>query len=377
MQEHQTDMSVPTETSTAALFRPFSIKDLLLSNRIVMAPMTRSKSPAGIPGQNVAAYYRRRAEGGVGLIVTEGTYVPHPVAGVYPDVPHFYGEQSLAGWKQVAEEVHCAGGKIFPQLWHVGLVPASNGAFRPGAVSPSGFAKPGVKIAEPMTQRDIDDVIRAFGEAGRSAQRLGFDGVEIHGAHGYLLDQFFWGGTNQRTDGYGGDLVARTRFAVEVIREVRSQVGPEFPVCLRFSQWKLQDYNAKLAQSPAELERFLAPLSAAGVDLFHCSQRRYWDPEFEGSSLNLAGWTKKLTGKPTITVGSITLNEEFTQTFRSAEGASVTGIDELLERLDREEFDLVAIGRSLIVNSTWPAIVRRGAFGELLPYQRDVLAQLV
>ncbi len=261
------------------------------------------------------------------------------------------GEQSLAGWKQVAEEVHRAGGKIFPQLWHVGLVPASGGNFRPGAMGPSGLAKPGQKLTEPMTQRDIDDVIRAFGEAARSALRLGFDGVEIHGAHGYLLDQFFWEGTNQRTDGYGGDLVARTRFAAEVIREVRHQVGPEFPLCLRFSQWKLQDYNAKLAQSPAELERFLAPLAAAGVDLFHCSQRRYWEPEFEGSSLNLAGWTKKLTGKPTITVGSITLNEEFTQTFRSAETASVTGIDELLERLEREEFDLVVIGRSLIVNS--------------------------
>jgi len=228
-----------------------------------------------------------------------------------------------------------------------------------------------------MTQRDIDDVIRAFGEAARSAQQLGFDGVEIHGAHGYLLDQFFWDGTNRRSDGYGGDLAARGRFAVEVIGEIRSQVGPEFPLCLRFSQWKLQDYTAKLAQNPAELERFLAPLAAAGVDLFHCSQRRFWEPEFEGSSLNLAGWTKKLTGKPAITVGSITLNEDVTQTFRSSDTASVTGIDELLERLERDEFDLVAIGRSLIVNPSWPAVVQRGAIHDLLPYQRDVLAQLV
>jgi 2,4-dienoyl-CoA reductase-like NADH-dependent reductase (Old Yellow Enzyme family) len=370
-------MSNLIESHAAPLFQPFRIKNLILSNRIVMAPMTRSKSPGGIPGPEVAAYYRRRAEGGVGLIITEGTYVPHPAAGVYPDVPHFYGEQPLAGWKRVVEEVHQAGGKIFPQLWHVGLAPGSGGTFAPGAMGPSGLAKPGVKISEPMTQRDIDDVVRAFGESARSAERLGFDGVEIHGAHGYLLDQFFWDGTNQRTDSYGGDLAARTRFAVEVIREVRSQVSPDFPVCLRFSQWKLQDYNAKLAQSPAELERFLAPLAAAGVDLFHCSQRRFWEPEFEGSSLNLAGWTKKLIGRPTITVGSITLNEEFTQTFRSAETAAVTGIDELLERLEREEFDLVAIGRSLIVNPSWPALVRRCAFDELLPYQRDVLAQLV
>ena len=279
--------------------------------------------------------------------------------------------------ERVAEEVHHAGGRIFPQLWHVGLVPAPDGTFRSGAVGPSGLAKVGVKVTEPMTQQDIDNVIRAFGEAAASAERLEFDGVEIHGAHGYLLDQFFWDVTNRRTDGYGGDLPARTRFAVEVIREIRSRVSQEFSVCLRFSQWKLQDYNAKLAQSPAELDRFLAPLTAAGVDLFHCSQRRFWEPEFEGSSLNLAGWTKKLTGKPTITVGSVTLNQEFTQSFGSPETAAVTGNDELLERLEHEEFDLVAIGRSLIVNPSWPAVVQRGAIQELLPFQRDVLAQLV
>jgi 2,4-dienoyl-CoA reductase-like NADH-dependent reductase (Old Yellow Enzyme family) len=370
-------MSDLTESRTSLLFRPFAIRNLVLPNRIVMAPMTRSKSPDGIPGPDVAAYYRRRAEGGVGLIVTEGTYVPHPAAGFYPGVPHFYGEQSLAGWKRVVDEVHRAGGKVFPQLWHVGLTPAADGKIHTGAIGPSGLANRSEKITEPMTQQDIDNVVRAFGEAALSARQLGFDGVEIHGAHGYLLDQFFWDGTNQRTDGYGGDLVARTRFAVEVIREVRSQVGPEFPICLRYSQWKQQDYNAKLAQNLGELERFLAPLTAAGVDLYHCSQRRFWEPEFEGSPLNLAGWTRKLTGKPTVTVGSITLNQDVTRTFQTAESAAATGIDELLERLEREEFDLVAIGRSLIVNPSWPQIVQRGAIDELRPYQRDVLAQLI
>ncbi len=369
-------MSPFTDIHTAPLFKPFRMKNLNLPNRIVMAPMTRCKSPLGIPGEDVAAYYRRRAEGGVGLIITEGTYIQHPAAGSYPDVPHFYGEQSLAGWKQVVDQVHQAGGKIFPQIWHVGLTPAYDGTFRPGAIGPSGLASPGVTMAEPMTQKDIDAVVRAFGDAAASAQQLGFDGVEIHGAHGYLLDQFLWEGTNQRTDGYGGDLVARTRFAVEVIQAVRSQVSPDFPICLRFSQWKLQDFSAKLAHSPAELERLLAPLTAAGVDIFHCSQRRFWEPEFDGSSLNLAGWTRILTGKPTMTVGSITLNQEFTQAFQSSETANTTGIEELLERLEREEFDLVAVGRSLIVNPSWPTIVHRGEIDKLLPFQRDVLAQL-
>ena len=114
-------MSHLADNLAAPLFKRFAVKNLTLANRIVMAPMTRCKSPQGIPRADVAAYYRRRAEGGVGLIITEGTYIQHPVSGSYPDVPLFYGEESLDGWKHVVEEVHQAGGKIFPQIWHVGF----------------------------------------------------------------------------------------------------------------------------------------------------------------------------------------------------------------------------------------------------------------
>jgi 2,4-dienoyl-CoA reductase-like NADH-dependent reductase (Old Yellow Enzyme family) len=362
---------------TSALFEPFHIKNLTLANRIVMAPMTRSKSPGHVPGPDVAAYYRRRAEGGVGLIITEGTYPPHPGAGVDPNVPNFHGEQALAGWKRVAGEVHQAGGKIMPQLWHVGLMFQANEKPGPDSTGPSGIAKPGEKITEPMTQAQIRAAVRAYGEAAASAQRLGFDGVEIHGAHGYLIDQFFWEVTNLRTDAYGGDMVARTRFAVEVIEEVRRNVTADFPVVLRYSQWKQHDFAAKLARTPGELERFLEPLCKAGVDMFHCSTRRFWDPEFEGSNLNLAGWTKKLTGKPTITVGSVTLNQDLMVSFRSQEVMAVTGIDELIQRLENKEFDLVAVGRALIANPAWPQQIQRGALNELRPFQRDILAQLV
>lgn len=349
------------------LFEPFTLGHLTLPNRIVMAPMTRSFSPNGIPGPDVAAYYRRRAEGGVGLIMTEGTYPPHPAAGFDPRVPHFYGDEALAGWREVARGVHAAGGKIFPQLWHVGMVFGGPYGTPPEGVTPVGAS---------MTQPQIDEAVDAYATAAASAKQLGFDGVELHGAHGYLIDQFFWDGTNQRTDKYGGDLVSRTRFAVEVIQEVRRRIGPEFPLCLRFSQWKLQDYDARLARTPSELEAFLTPLADAGVDLFHCSQRRFWQPEFGDSTLNLAGWTKKLTGKPTITVGSVTLGDEFVKSFRTDETAAVTGIDELLERLARGEFDLVAIGRSLISNPTWPQKVRTDALNELLPFHRSALAEL-
>lgn len=361
-----------------ALFKPFSYGLLTLPNRIVMAPMTRSKSPGRVPGPDVAAYYRRRAEGGVGLIVTEGTYIAHPTAGFDASVPDFCGDAALAGWRQVAEQVHSAGGKIMPQLWHVGVNYGVNSVVDGGVqpIGPSGLRKPGDVTGRAMTQKDIDEVVAAYGISARAAKETGFDGIELHGAHGYLIDQFFWEGTNQRTDRYGGDLLARTRFAVEVIEEVRRAVGPDFPLILRFSQWKLHDYDVKLARTPEELERFLAPLVNAGVDIFHCSQRRFWEPEFAGSTLNLAGWTKKLSGKPTITVGSVSLNEEFMTSFRTETTATITGLDELLERLNRGEFDLVAIGRALIVNPEWPTQVRNGELANLLPFNRTALAQL-
>jgi len=364
--------------TTDPLFQPFTLVNLTLRNRIVMAPMTRSKSPGGVPGNDVAVYYRRRAEGGVGLIVTEGTSIPHPAAVFYPDVPRFYGDDALAGWKQVVEEVHAVGGVIFPQLWHVGVMRDPSHPLPAGVqpVSPSGLRVPGEKSGVAMTLGDIDAVIRAYGEAAASAKRLGFDGLEIHAAHGYLIDQFFWEGTNQRTDRFAGSIAARTTFAVEVLREVRRAVGPGFPVVLRFSQWKLQDYTAKLATTPQELEQLLNPLVDAGVDAFHCSSRRFWDAEFEGSNLNLAGWTKKSTGLPTVTVGSVTLNEEFMTTFRSEEGAAVTGLDELVERLARGEFDLVALGRALIMNPDWPKQVQSGRLSELRPFHKDALATL-
>ena len=362
----------------AALFQPLKIKNLTLPNRIVMAPMTRSKSPGRIPGPDVAAYYRRRAEGGVGLMISEGTFIPHPAAGFDADVPDFCGEAALAGWRHVVEEIHAAGGLFAPQLWHVGVQHGQGPAPTTGVLpmSPSGVRAPGVPGGVPMTQADIDAVVKAFGEAALSAREIGCDAVELHGAHGYLLDQFFWEGSNQRTDKYGGSLLKRTRMAVEVIEEVRRNIGPDMPLILRFSQFKIVDFAAKLASTPAELEEFLKPLSAAGVDVFHCSQRRFWEPEFADSNLNLAGWTKKLTGKPTITVGSVTLNAEFMTSFGTDDAAGVTGLDELIQGLERGDYDLVAVGRALIANPDWPKQVRDGDVHTLTPFHRGLLAKL-
>jgi 2,4-dienoyl-CoA reductase-like NADH-dependent reductase (Old Yellow Enzyme family) len=204
-----------------------------------------------------------------------------------------------------------------------------------------------------MTEADIKDTIQAFGRAAADAKRLGFDCIEIHGAHGYIIDQFFWEQTNNRTDQYGGKTLAeRSRFAIEVIKEIRKQVGEDFAIIMRLSQWKSTDYNYKMAKTPEEMESWLIPMAEAGVDIFHCSQRRFWEPEFEGSDLNFAGWAKKITGKPTITVGSVGLSGEFLAAF-AGESSQPSSLDELIRRFERGDFDLVAVGRPLLADPHW------------------------
>jgi 2,4-dienoyl-CoA reductase-like NADH-dependent reductase (Old Yellow Enzyme family) len=356
------------------LFQPLQTEKLGLSNRIVMAPMTRAFSPNGIPTKEVAAYYKRRAENEVGLIITEGTAINHPAASSDPGVPFFYGEKALQGWSKVVQAVHEVGGKIIPQLWHVGIQRPFGSSPFPEAnpISPSGITTTGEKVAEAMTSEEIQTIIEAYAQAATDAKRIGFDGIELHGAHGYLIDQFFWDATNKRTDKYGGNLAERTRFAVEVITACRKAVGPDFPIVLRFSQWKYPVYDAKLAKTPAELEQFLTPLSEAGVDIFHASTRRFWEPEFADSDLNLAGWTKKLTGKPTITVGSVGLDDVFAPGV-NAKNAPLTA---LLEKLKRQEFDLVAVGRALLVDPAWASKLHKGNTDEMIPYSPAALKTL-
>lgn len=364
------------ERAADLLARPYAINGLELPNRVVMAPMTRDFSPGGVPTADVAAYYARRAAGGVGLIVTEGTYVGHESTWASPNIPRFHGEANLAGWQRVAEAVHAAGGRIVPQLWHVGATrdPGTGPVPDADVLSPSGLGLDGAPKGRAMTQADIDAVIAAFAESAAAAERLGFDGVELHGAHGYLIDEFLWEGTNRRTDAYGGDLSARTRFAAETVAAVRAAVSPSFPVNFRFSQWKGGAYDARLAETPQELEQLLAPLADAGVDAFHASTRRYWLPEFDGSDLNLAGWTKKLSGKPVISVGSVGLDKEFMGPEGMAFQPGTTGIEKLLDRMENDEFDMIAVGRSLIADPDWPSRITKGEATN--PFSAELLGSL-
>jgi 2,4-dienoyl-CoA reductase-like NADH-dependent reductase (Old Yellow Enzyme family) len=370
-----------TSSDTSVLFRPFQLKSLQLKNRIVMAPMTRTSSPGGIPQARNAAYYRRRAEGQVGLILSEGTVINRPASRNHPDIPFFYGEPALAGWQQVINEVHAADGRMGPQLWHTGSTSTRTDWVPAEPVeSPSGLVAPGKARGKAMGEEDIADTVAAFAQGAADARRLGFDTVEIHGAHGYLIDQFFWSGTNQRSDRYGGQTIReRARFAAEVVAAVRAAVGPDFPLILRVSQWKQQDYAARLATTPATLADWLQPLVDAGVDILHCSQRRFWEPEFPevdgNAGLNLAGWARKLTGAATISVGSVGLSGEFIAAF-GGERSSAAGLGQLVERMERDEFDLIAVGRALISDATWVQSVRAGDWAALKGFDPAALASL-
>ncbi len=335
-----------------------------------MAPMTREHSPDGVPGNDVAEYYARRAKADVGLIITEGTTINRAGASNDPNIPNFHTEKALAGWKNIVDQVHAESGKIAPQLWHVGMVRKPGTGPNPDAKSdsPSGITHTGKQVLDAPSESEVADMIMAYAEAAGKAADLGFDCVEIHGAHGYLIDQFFWEGMNIRSDKYGGSLENRTHFGAEVVREIRKAVGPDMPIILRWSQWKQQSYDSKLAKTPAELEKFLGVLVDAGVDIFHCSTRRFWEPEFEGSDLNLAGWAKKLTGCATITVGSVGLSTDFISTLVQQKNATQRSLDDLMERLEQGEFDLVAVGRALLQDPLWAQKVKQGRMDELSDY---------
>ncbi|WP_345493262.1 NADH:flavin oxidoreductase [Nocardia callitridis] len=374
-----TDTSLPVD----GLFEPFDVKSLHLRNRFAMAPMTRMFSPEGIPGADVAEYYRRRAAGGVGLIITEGTYIPDPAAGPDTSVPRHYGDASLSGWKAVVEAVHGAGGQIIPQLWHLGVGRGDKPTLNPdvASVSPSGLALDGTESGRALSAPDLEALRDSWVSAAVNAKATGFDGIELHGAHGYLLDQFFWERTNLRTDGYGGSLEARVRFPAEVVAAIREAVGPDFAIVYRYSQWKASDYQARIASTPNELTRILTPLVEAGVDVLHPSTRRHWQPAFPELSgtdgeLGLAGWTKKVSGLPAITVGSVGLDKEFTPGAGRGD-SGVAGIDRLLKQHANGEFDVVAVGRALLADPEWVQKLHEGRSTDHIPFRQEHTQNLV
>ncbi|MEO1129111.1 MAG: 12-oxophytodienoate reductase [Planctomycetota bacterium] len=362
--------SPPEHDTTDALFEPLTIGPLQLRNRVVMAPMTRRKAPDDcVPDDAIAAYYERRAAGGVGLIITEGTHVDGVHAPDSPNVPGLYTDAQRDGWARVVERVHGAGGAIACQLWHTG-----RHAMDPIAPSPIPAPKRGggfKPTPRQMTDADIAQAQHAFAEAATRAKDAGFDAVEIHGAHGYLLDSFISEETNQRNDVYGGFFQQRLRFPMQVVRAVRRAVGPGYPVIYRFSQWKVEKAEAMNYPDPDTLSLFVSALREAGVDILHVSTRSATDAAFAGSNRTLAGWSRTLSGLPTIAVGSVSLSSGMDQ------GApAVTDPGPAAALIDEGEADMLAVGRALIANPNWAHIVRAGQWQDLRPYDVAMLETL-
>ncbi len=365
---------------TNKLYRPLSFGRRELRNRVAMAPMTRNRSPGGVPTEAVVRYYARRAAGGAGLIITEGTYIDHTASNGYRDVPAFY-DAGLEGWQRVVQAVHDEGALIVPQLWHVGSVRRRGMEPNPAVpgVGPMDIFEDGERVVEAMSASDLAAVVQSYARAARAAEELGFDGVEIHGAHGYLIDQFLWEFTNQRKDMYGGTIPNRVRFATEVVAAMRAAVADDFPIVYRFSQWKMSDYSARIANTAEELAQILLPIAAAGASMFHASTRRFWEPAFSGSDENLAACSRRLTGKPVIAVGSVGLAQQHeTRRLRTRDnmGSEIAGLERLLECLERDDFDVVAVGRGMIADPQWAEKVRNGRTENLNPLSPDMLEDL-
>jgi 2,4-dienoyl-CoA reductase-like NADH-dependent reductase (Old Yellow Enzyme family) len=340
-----------------------------------MAPMTRNQSPGGIPTDDVISYYARRAKAEVGLIITEGIEVSHKASSAYPNVPRLDTNEAREGWKKVVDGIKNNNGAVIAQLWHCG-------GFRKLGMQPnpevpgytaSGLVKPGKKVAHEMTIKDIKETIDAYASDAKICQDLGFDGVEIHGAHGYLIDNFLWGGTNIREDLYGGSIGKRSQFVSDIIKAVKENVDDTFIVGLRFSQWKQHDFSAKLASTPDDLRKILIPPVEAGLDFLHSSMRRFWESEFEDSEENLAYWTKKISNIPTIGVGSVGLDSDFID---MTAPAKPTSIDKALDDIAKEKYDLIAVGRALLSDYEWVVKMKEGRLNDVIPYTKDALLNL-
>ncbi|APS45833.1 hypothetical protein [Piscirickettsia salmonis] len=364
--------------NVSPLKQEFSIGKLTLRNRTVMAPMTRLKAPGHVVDENTRDHYLQRAKGGIGLIVTEGLAINGSGHG-FDGVPALYGEYSES-WRSLVNEIQQAGAKIIAQLWHVGSqrMPSTGPDQQAPIYGPSAVVySEGATLPSVMGDTDIDDVISDYVQAALTAKDVGFDGIEIHAAHGYLIDQFFWDKTNTRTDKFGGESIKeRTTFAAKLICQVREAVGPDFPIFFRLSQWKVGYYEAKTVQNETELSDLLLPLVNAGVDVFHASARRWWQSEFEGSELSYAGWIKKITQKPVVAVGSVGVDNPFQaleveQANSSSEEEQVKGFNLLAEHLSMGEFDLVAVGRAALADCEFANKLLNNRVNEINPFAGD------
>jgi N-ethylmaleimide reductase len=342
------------------LFQPFDLGPYTLKNRIVMAPLTRSRSgqPGNIPTRLNAFYYAQRA--GAGLIVSEATQISQQGLG-YAWTPGIHTPEQVAGWRLVTDAVHAADGLIFNQLWHVGRV--SHPALQPdGAlpVAPSPIAVSGLAFVtneqgEPemlphpvpraLETDELPGIVQQYVSAARNAMEAGFDGIEVHGANGYLLDQFLCSGTNQRTDAYGGCIENRARLLLEVVEAVRDVWGSD-RVGLRLSP--LGSFNDMSDEDPESLFAYLAEqLNGFGLAYLHLVDSTW-----------VAGNATRETPEPRAASLLELIRDHYQGTLMVCGGYDLLRADMALAE---GRADLIAFGRPFIANPDLPERLRRNA----------------
>jgi 2,4-dienoyl-CoA reductase-like NADH-dependent reductase (Old Yellow Enzyme family) len=338
-------------TRFTPFWSPLKLGSTELPNRIALAPMTRiSATDDGQATARMAAYYETYARGRFGLLITEGIYPDTAYSQGYLYQPGIATEEQTAAWTKVVDRVHVAGARIIAQLMHAGAQAQGNrhveGSIGPSAIAPKGAqlgfyrGEGPYPVPSQISYIQMQEVLQGFVDAALNAKKAGFDGVEIHGANGYLLDQFLTEYMNNRTDNYGGSPENRVRFAAEICRSVRQAVGPEMTVGIRISQSKVSDNDHRWSGGAAEAKDIFSALGATGVDYIHTTEYRATAPAFEDSMDTLADLAKQHSGVAVIANG---------------------GLDDpqaALSLLDNGSADIIALGKAALANRNWPHRVR-------------------
>lgn len=327
-----------TTTTPVTLFTPTPLGKITLRNRVVMAPMTRSRATGNTPNALMQTYYQQRAS--AGLIITEGVS-PSPNGLGYARIPGLFNAAQVAGWKPITESIHQAGGAVFVQLMHTGRVGHAANLPEGGRIlAPSAVAAPGTMwtdssgmqahpVPDAMTEADIAHAIAEYAQSAKLAVEAGFDGVELHGANGYLIDQFLNSASNQRTDQWGGSIENRIRFAVEVAKATVAAIGAD-RVGMRISPYGVFNGMVSDADMEAVFERLVAEISTLGLVYLHI---------VDHSSMGAPEVSPALKAKLREAFGGVYI---LSGGYDSAARAN--------QDLDAKRGDLVAFGRPFISN---------------------------
>jgi len=298
------------------LFESKTINDRTFANRYVVAPMTRvSAENNGTPNETMKKYYERYAKGGFGTVITEGVYPDERFSQGYPNQPGLANEAQRDAWKPIVKSVQEHGALFIAQIMHAGAQSQEN-PYAEHNIGPSQVAPKNDKLSfyggegpfpEPkrMSHDDIQTAVESFGRSAELAKEAGFDGVEIHGANGYLIDQFLTDYFNRREDEFGGDTKNRLRFALQVIKEVRKKVGKDFIVGIRISQGKASDADHRWALGESDADTIFSTLGSESLDYIHVTDDDAEKPGFGQGSMSMAEAAKKHSGIPVIANGKL------------------------------------------------------------------------